>query len=185
VRDSTHAPESQKLSQTYSRQRRVRSVRSCRFSAAFKCSADQPNSPRTRFRASTTSRSSKERRRRFPSLTQAKWNSSWMSMRSSSPDCCLSEASSTIRRWRMKLAACTSLPGPASPESSLPRWARSPAANVISIGCPSTFGDTMARLHVIAPPDQSTKRAQDLNSTPQRFLRHPARDVPRRINNGQ
>src|SRR6185436_3959090 len=42
---NTQAPESQKLSQTYSRQRRVLRAGSLRVSVVFARSADQPSSP--------------------------------------------------------------------------------------------------------------------------------------------
>src|SRR5215467_9364235 len=64
--EKSHAPESQKLSQTYSRQRRVRRRRSRAASARLRHSADQPSSPAARAPNSRASRSSNDRLRGLP-----------------------------------------------------------------------------------------------------------------------
>jgi hypothetical protein len=69
---SQAAPVSQKLSQQYSRQARVRRVISDFASFTFRHSADQPASPETRLSNSSRMARSHWSRAEFPSLTQTK-----------------------------------------------------------------------------------------------------------------
>jgi len=116
---------SQKLSQQYSRHRRVRMRMSGRPNRTLRHSADHPNSPRAPARISAFRRSSNARRTELPARSQTKWNSSWTKIRGNSARA----QSNPIERSRRYAPAWTG-----------PRRSRSPRTFRMRTGRPAIGG---------------------------------------------
>ena len=122
----SQAAVSQKLSQQYSRHRRLRNRISRAVNSDFRHSADQPSSPRAPVRYSCWSRSSKAWRAGFPARSQTKWKSSCTKTRGNSRHVQLS----AMRLFRKNV-----------PPWTAPCRSRSPGADSIRTGVPEIGGN--------------------------------------------
>jgi len=123
--ENSQAAVSQKLSQQYSRQRRVRAKTVAVESASLRHCALHPSSPRVPRPHSARNTSSKLRRVPFPSRSHTKCATSWTKIRGNSARV----QSNAMRRSRRNDPACTA-----------PRRSRRPRADLMRTGIPLSGG---------------------------------------------